>query len=195
MTIRNVLLVANLVLVLAALVVAVGLLFAVMFLLVPWTGDNRGIALLIPACGLLAAAITWLTVRCLRAFEVRLAIAIAVLSIPVYVVFAIPSWESSGERALATTFLNGDAAASAAARSKLEAKGRHTNNPAVPVLIEGLHTPRMPSDCGRRSSCWERSAMSPGATRRSSPRSRPTRAKTPAATSPCARRPSRQWAR
>ena len=83
-------------LVLAALVVAVGLLFAVMLLLVRWTGDNRGIALLIAACGLLAAAITWLTVRCLRAFEVRLAIAIAVLSIPVYVVFATPTWARTG---------------------------------------------------------------------------------------------------
>jgi hypothetical protein len=140
----KVLLVANLVLVLTALAAAVGLLFVAAVMIIPFVGDDRGLVLLMLACGLLAAAITWLTLLCLRAFDARLAVAIAVLSIPVYGVTALPRWESHAERATARRFLDGDHAASSEARAKLEAGGRRTNRAAVPVLVEGLRTVKDP---------------------------------------------------
>ena len=83
-------LVFNLILVLAGLVLA--LPFILMLALVSSMGGARNdnlIGLLFCACPLLDAALTWLTVRCLRAYTTRLVVAIAVLSMPVYVVPAI----------------------------------------------------------------------------------------------------------
>ena len=146
MTARKVLLVANLVLVLAQLLLWIAAFAFAGLLGTLFTRDFFSWWLLvIPASGLLGAAIILLTVWCLRAFDPRLAVAIAVLSVPVYVALVLGSESLSPERRLATTFVNGDAASSADARAKLEAKGHHTNNPAVPVLLEGLRTAKDPA--------------------------------------------------
>jgi hypothetical protein len=151
MTAAKVVLVANLLVVLAAVL-------AVLLLLIPAvavgayaglavTGDGRMVILLVlllAASLLFGAAVIWLTVQCLRAFDARLAVAIAVLSMPVYVAATSRLWATSTERALARRFVNRDAEASADARAKLEATGRRTNHDAVPVLLEHLRTARDP---------------------------------------------------
>jgi pheromone shutdown protein TraB len=87
---RKVLLVANLLLVLTQLLLWIAAFTFAGLLGTLFTRDFFSWWLLvIPTSVLLGAAITALTVQCLRAHDTRLVVAIAVLSMPVYVALAI----------------------------------------------------------------------------------------------------------
>lgn len=108
-------------------------------------GGKREVAILVGAV-LLGVAVTWLTVQCARAFDPRLAVAIFVLSIPSYLLYALTAQGQYGERRLATTFVTGDAASASSARAGLEGTGQRSGlRPAVPILLDALTTERDPA--------------------------------------------------
>jgi hypothetical protein len=113
-----------------------------------WAATGSGASLAALGLALAACAATGvLTIAALGGVTPRVAMGLAVLSLPVYAYYAIEAVYTGraarDERRLATTFLTGDSAAAAAAGAALaQLPHQSGRRPATDVLLAGLAATR-----------------------------------------------------